>query len=291
MVFITQRTNRHIVKELDTSALHATYTGNSFGDFGIPGNNISRMAFPWGIAVDASSNIYVCDTKNQRIVKLDSSLVYVNSYSTTFTIGTPYAILFDSITGDLYVTGVWGNLWVRIERLTTALSSIVISPNLHPMKEMLFRPTGICRGFESDAFFVSGANLNIFETIETTNFSTFSIKGIDGEFSTWPQIQPTTLYNSIIKHSNGDIYVNNGQKIIRAYSSGANIINNGDSNVIAKSISGLKEAAGGTILVYVVDTQTIKRYDENLNFVEDIYYDQGDTIADDAYDVADFVEI
>jgi len=291
MVLVTQRTNRHIVKELDTTILPATYTGNSFGSFGVPGNNLTQMAFPWGITVDGSSNVYICDTKNQRIVKLDASLSYVDAYSTTFTIGTPYAILFDSVSGDLYVVGVWGNLWVRIERLTTALASVIISPNLHPMKDMLFRPTGISKGFDLDTFFISGANLNLFETTETTNFSTFVTKVIDGEVSTWPQIQPTTLYNSMIKHTNGDIYVNNGQKIIRAYFSSPDIINNGDSNIIAKSISGLKEAVGGTILTYAIDTQTLKRYDENLNFVEDIYVDIDDTIANDAYDIADFVEV
>lgn len=287
MLYVTQRTNRHIVKALDSSTAPAPYSSH-FGEFGVFGNDNARLAFPWGIAVDALSNVYVCDTKNQKIVKLDSSLNFVASYSTTFTIGTPYSILFDGTTNNLYVTGVWGNLWVRIERLTLALVSVKISDNLHPMKSMLFRPTGICRGFTADTFLISGANLNLFETTESTNFSLFIDRSLHGEVSTWPEVQNTVTYNSMFKHSDGNVYVNNGRKILRFNSSFVNI---GDSDVIAKSIIGLRPGTSGTMLTYAIDNQTIKRYDNNLNFVEDVYIDTDDTVQNDAYEIMDFAEI
>lgn len=287
MLYVTQRTNRHVVKSLDSSVVPATYVSH-FGEFGVFGNDDTHLAFPWGIAIDASSNVYVCDTKNQKIVKLDSSLNFVASYSTTFTIGIPYSILFDSSTNDLYVVGVWANLWVRIERLTLALVSVKISDNLHPMKDLYFRPTGICRGFTADTFLISGANLNLFETTESTNFSQFIDRSIHGEVSTWPKVQNTVTYNSIFKHSDGNVYVNNGLKILRFNSSFVNI---GDSDVIAKSILGLRPGTSGTMLTYSIDNQTIKRYDNNLNFVENVYIDTDDTVENDAYDIMDFAEI
>jgi hypothetical protein len=288
MLYVTQRTNRHIVKALNSSVTPAIYADYHFGEFGVPGSCNTHLAFPWGVTVDGLSNVYVCDTKNQRVVKFDSSLNFIAAYSTTFTIGIPYAIIFDASTNSLYVTGVWGNLWVRIEKLTIDLTSLIQSGNLHPMKSMYFRPTSICRGFETNSFLISGANINLFETTETVNFSTFIDRQIYGEVSSWPKIHSTILYNSIIKHSDGNVYVNNGKKIIRVNSSFVNI---GDSDVIAKSITGLKEGKLGSILTYAVDTQTVKRYDRNLNFVENVYLNGNYTIETDAYEIIDFAEI
>ncbi len=287
MLYVTQRTNRHIVKALNVISNPAVYSSH-FGDFGVPGASIDKMAFPWGVAVDSSSCVYICDTKNQRIIKLDANLNFIASYSTTFTIGTPYSILYDGTNNCIYVTGVWGNLWVRIEKLSLTLSSLIISGNLHAMKSMYFRPTGICRGFDNNSFLISGANLNLFQTVESANFSTFTNKSIHGEVSTWPKIQSTVLYNSIIQHTDGNVYVNNGQKIIRVNSSFVNI---GDSDIIGKQIIGLRQGKSGSMLTYCVDSQTIKRYDNNLNFIEDVYKTTDSTVQLDAYEVMDFAEI
>lgn len=288
-IYLTQRTNRHIAKSLSSDVAPATYTGNAFGTFGVPGGTSIALHNPWGITADSgTNNIYVCDSMNKRIVRLNSSLEIVDQYSTIDTIDTPYAIMFDSVTGDLYVVGVWNNRWVRIERLTTTLASIKVSGNLQPDSELLWRPTGISRGFAADSFLVVGANLDIYQTIESGTFSAFTTQAITGETSTYPQSYATNKYTSIVKHSNGDLYLNNSKMIIRANSSFVNI---GDSNILGKTIVGLKEVVGGTFLVYNVEEQTVRRYDENLNFLEDVYIDTGDTVSDDAYDVTDFVEV
>lgn len=286
--YLSQRTNRHAVKRLSSAVAPATYDSLSFGTWGIPGVTNSDLNFPWGVAADASDNIYVCDTNNKRIVKLDSSLAFVAAYDMTNTVGVPYSILFDSVSGDLYVAGVYGHLYVRIERITTALVQVRLSGNLNPMNDLWFRPTAICPDFTAGNFIVSGANLDLFITTETTSFSTFVQQAITGEVTSWPDVYTTTKFNGAIKHSNGDLYLNNGRKIIRVDSSYENI---GDSNVIAKTITGLKEGQSGTMLTYDADAQKIVRYDADLNFVEDVYEDSGSVIATDAYDVMDFVEI
>jgi hypothetical protein len=286
LIYVTQRTNRHVVKTLDTSTSPAHY-GTSFGSFEIKGGDSTRLAYPWGIASDLSSN-YVCDYENQRIVKLTSSLTYLTEYSTRLTIGNPCAILFDAITGDLYIAGVYNNAYVRVQRLTTSLINTRTSGNLNSAGDMWFRPTGICRGFAPNSFIVAGARLSLYQTIETTSFSTFTVQNIIGENTTYPKLFMTTVYNSIIKHSNGDIYLNNGKRILRINSLFTNI---GDSDFLSKTITGLKEGVDGSILVYLADSQKLTRRNENMNFVEDIYYTTASTIALDAFDIADFIEI
>lgn len=280
MVYITQRTDCHVLKSLDTTTLPAVYV-DSFGVFGVPGDTNTKLDYPWGLASDGS-NFYVCDKR--RIVKLNSSLAYVSEYDTTLTIGQPYAIYFEG--SSLYVVGMYKS-FVRIEKLSTALASLKVSGNLNS-DDIWFRPTGICRGFAADSFLISGCALDLFSTIETTSFSSFTIQSITGETTTYPELFMTTVYNSAIMHTNGDLYLNNGRKILRVNSSFVNV---GDSDDISKNITALKMSADGSLLTYNIDSQTIVRYDENLNFVEDIYSTTGSTLETNAYDVMDIIEL
>jgi hypothetical protein len=295
MLYITQRTNRHIVKKLSTTSLPAVYVSH-FGTFEVKGSGLTTFDNPWGVTHDTSNNIYVCDFENQRITKFDSSLAYITSYDTRTAgdsaIGNPCAILFDITTGNLYVAGVFDDAYVRIQRFTTSLTSVRISGNLNTAGQMWFRPTGICRGFISGRLLVAGCNLGLFQTIETSSFSSFTTENIVGETTSWPQLFTTTTYNSVIKHSNGNVYVNNGRQILRVSNTSPTMTNIGDSNVISNSlISGLKEGTGGSILTYLNDKQKIIRFNENMNFLGDVYWTTGVTVDSDAYDVVDFTEI
>lgn len=288
-IYLTQRTDRHVVKRLSADSMPATYD-LSFGVYKVPALTASNLNFPWGLTRDASGNIYVCDVRNNRIVKLNSNLSYLGSYSTLSTVGTPYIIYFDSITGDLYIVGtelIYGTA-IKIERITTSLVNVKTSGNMRAIKDLSFKPTTICRGFTADTFLIGGASLDLLETIESTNFSAFVVRSIYGETTTYPELFATTKYNGIIKHTNGNFYLNNGQRILKVNSSFVNI---GDSDFISKTIFGLRQGLSNTLLVYNADSQKIQRYDENLNFVEDVYVDSGDVIATDAYDIMDFIEV
>ena len=306
-IYLTQRTNRHVTKRLDSTAAQATYDSTFFGTWGVPGSTVGTLNYPWGITVDASGSIYVCDTENRRIVKFNSNLAYLTSYDTTTTVGIPYSIFYDSITGDVYVVGVeiiYG-VSVRIERLTTSLAQVLLSSNLGNLKDLSFKPVGICRGFTADKILVVGASLDIFETTETGTFSPFITRTVYREVTTYPELFTTTRYNGIVHHSNGDLYLCNCRKIIRALASisPSAFVNIGDSDSISKTIYGLKEGVGGTLLVYCADfsaiynpilgkySQKIMRFDDDLNFVDDVYIDSGSVIATDAYEVMDFVEV
>lgn len=286
MIYITQRSNRHIIKLLDTTVLPAEYV-DSFGQFKVKGSG-QKLASPCGITSDLDNNIYVCDFENQRVIKFDSSLTYLLEYSTRSSIGSPCAIMYDSLTGDLYVTGIYNYSYIRLQRLTVNLDSVKFSSNLNSIGDVSARPTGLCRGFDTNSFIVSGFSQWLYQTIETANFSNFELKVIFGEVNKYPKLFTTTLYNSIIKHSNNFLYLNNGKKILKVNELFENI---GDSKIISKTIFGLKECPNTTILTYINDDQKLIRLNQNMNFIEDIYYTTGNTIDFDAFDINDFIQI
>ncbi|MDO8640890.1 MAG: hypothetical protein Q7R33_05050 [Nitrosarchaeum sp.] len=290
-LFVAQRTRRHVVKRLSAASMPATYDGTSFGTYTIPGTSVVALNFPWGCTVDAANYVFVCDTANHRIVKLDSSLVYDSHYDTTATVGTPYAIFYDASTTDLYVVGIdlATNNYLKIQRLTTAFLSVKLSGNLNTIKDIWFKPTSICRGFLPNTILVSGANLDLFSTTESGTFSSFVQVPIVGETTTYPDLYATTQYFGMTQHSDGNLYLNNGRKILKVNSSYVNI---GDSDVISKTLWGLRESAiDNSLLIYNVDDMKIQRYDTDLNFVEDVYANSGSSIGTSAYDIMDFAEL
>ena len=160
-IILSQRTNRHVVKKLDSSYVYANAFGN-IANFGMdndptsnPIDNIS-LKFPAGITADSAGNVYVCDSKNSRIVKLDSNLAFINALDVSSTLGKPYAILFDSTTSDLYVAGIYINYQVSIARITTTLVVSKSGRNIYQdAKDRLY---GISRGFGANEFLVVVGN-------------------------------------------------------------------------------------------------------------------------------------
>lgn len=177
-ILMSQKTKRHIVKKLDS-----TYTYVSkFGTFGTSKTDNTGLNNPIGIAADASNNIYICDSKNSRIIKLDSNLAYIGSLDLDPSIipiadkrNHPYVIMFDSLTGDLYVVGVYKDLYMSIFRITTALA--IVKSNNNVYSEAKEKPYSICRGFGGNDFIVSlGKKLiKITEDTGTTFTATTSI--------------------------------------------------------------------------------------------------------------------
>jgi len=282
-LYLSQRTNRHVVKRLNSSNPSTfTYDSASFGTWQTSGSSTSLLSFPMGVAIDSSDNVYVCDNANSRIMKLNSSLAYVGAYDTSSTIGRPHQITYDSVSGDLYIVGKYAVTQLRIERITTALVTVRHSTSSLTLPGELYgNPMGIVKGFAANTFLIVGHNNDIGITTETPPFTTpLTSQAITGE-------DPKRYYG-IIKHStNGDLYLNDGTKILRVNSSFANI---GDSNKITKVATTFCETTNGQILVYNNDEQKITRFGENMNFIADTYIDSGDVIATDAYDIAGMVE-
>jgi len=277
-IYLSQRTSRHTVKKLDSSYSYE----NNFGSWGTIKTDNTGLNFPWGITADISNDIYVCDGNNKRIVKLDSLLNYVSNVDVSSTIGTPHAIFYDSINSDLYVAGIKDYKTISIARITTSLSISKYKSDIVNVDATNRQPVNISRGFNVNDFLISGMK-NLYRVTENGSFSTASIQSITGE---------TGSFFGHIKHSNGDLYMNvkydKRSKISRVDSS---YTNTGDSNIISKQSKYITENSAGDILIYNSDENKVTKYDQNLNFIEDIYQDSGSTVELDAKEIYGIIEI
>jgi hypothetical protein len=280
-IYIIQRTDRHVIKKYNSSSTPAVYINLEFGTFKVPGDDNTHLSYPNGMTIDIGNNIYICDTVNSRVVKLNPNFDFVASYDTSSTIGQPYTIMFDD--QYLYVVGVYGivpNL--RIEKLSiTTFTSVIHSADLLPIGKIFHFPTSICLSFNMDSFFVSGVNFGIYEI--SSDFLTIIQRIIVDDLGENPKI-----YMGMTMDENYDyLYLNNGKKLLKVDTS---LICVGKSEFISKSLLGLKNGAIGTLLFYNFDRQKVMRYDRNLNFIEDVVVHSGSSISDDAYEIMDYVE-
>jgi len=279
-IYVSQRSNRHVIKRLDSNTSPAIYDGRRYGIFG----EIGRLRFPSGITTNGE-DVFLCDYGNKRIVRLNFNLDIKEEFSTDGIIRFPRLIYYDYLTADVYVLGITPNFWnMQMMRFTVDVDDqmqlIKSSDYLGKMTNGLM-PMGLIRGFTGTSFIVCGLGNDLYITNEfLTGFTSFTSQTIEGEVP--------TRYMGIVRHSNGSMYLNNGNKILRVNYLFQNI---GDTNFIAKTLYGLKEAREKTLLTYNADTKTIIRYDEDLNFVEEIYTNSSYDIETDAIDIFDFEEI
>lgn len=276
-IYITQSTNRHIVKRLDSNITPALYDGVNYGLFGEEG----RLDFPTGIASN-DDYIFICDYKNDRIIKFDKDLNFLSEYLCNSY--KPYLIFYDAnYTNDLYILGVVVNRSsIKIERLSINLVSNKISDYIGTLHDGLM-PTGFCKSSNSTDILVTGCNNDILISTETySTFTSLVNMTISGQI---PQ-----RYMGIVNSGN-NIFLNDGTRIIKTDSTDySNIICIGKSNVVSKTTSILKDAVNGTMFIVDEDLLRILRYDQNLNFVSEVYKHTGSTIALDANSIADFIE-
>ncbi|RMG25485.1 MAG: hypothetical protein D6730_10780, partial [Bacteroidetes bacterium] len=86
ILYIADRWNHKIRKYDPHTGLVSTLAGTgAIGSTDGPGNT-ARFHAPWGIAADAVGNVYVADTKNQKIRKIDT-LGNVSTYAGTGSFG------------------------------------------------------------------------------------------------------------------------------------------------------------------------------------------------------------
>jgi hypothetical protein len=286
-LYVLQANNRHVIKRLDATSLPAVYDGTSFGTWGLPGSGTGALNSPRGLTSSAT-NIFIADTNNNRIVKLDLNLVYVGEYSTVSTVGQPHAIKYDTISGDLYIVGVYNNLYVRVERITTSLVSVKASGNLNAASTLWWMPNQIQLIWVANTLMITGNNLDTYLTTESiSSFSSLVQQPIIGETTTWPDLFATTRYFGFYYDSGSQVvFLNNGRKLLRADET---FTNTGDSDQISKDIRVIEQLWSNTLGIYNADAKKLVQYDYNLNYVADLFVGSGNVIATDAYDVTNML--
>jgi uncharacterized protein (TIGR03437 family) len=119
--------NDYAIRKISTSGIITTVAGN--GKYGYSGDNgqatTAQLGAPQGVTVDASGNLYIADTGNQRIRLVNTSGVITTiagtgmtgftgdgSAATAATFSSPVAVVVDA-SGNVYVADMHNN---RIRR-------------------------------------------------------------------------------------------------------------------------------------------------------------------------------
>ena len=116
-LFVTDTLN-HRIRKVTTGGVVSTLAGSTSG-FADGAGAVAQFFSPYGIAADASNNLYVADYSNHRIRRVtpqglvstiagNGSVTFVDGTGSTAQFYNPYGIVRDS-SGTLYVTELNGN--------------------------------------------------------------------------------------------------------------------------------------------------------------------------------------
>jgi DNA-binding beta-propeller fold protein YncE len=116
-------TNIHRIRKIDTSSNVTTFAGSGVQGCNNGTGTSAQFSYPQGLAVDSAGIVYIGDTTNHRIRKIDTSsnvttlagtgiIGYNNGPGTSAQFYSPYAVAVDSA-GNVYVND-FGNSLIRI---------------------------------------------------------------------------------------------------------------------------------------------------------------------------------
>lgn len=136
-VFVADSEN-HRIRKVDTEGMITTYAGNGQRGYGGDGGSATEalLAYPSGVAVDAAGNVYVADSWNHRVRRIDVSGT-ITTYAGNGILGYrgdgtaaarswlayPSGVAADSA-GNIYVADNWNHRIRRIDssRIITTLA-------------------------------------------------------------------------------------------------------------------------------------------------------------------------
>ena len=127
-VYVADASNNRI-RKIDTTGLVSTLAGSEYG-FADGSGTTTKFYEPSGVTLDNAGNIYVADTYNHRIRKIDSSgnvstlagdgsEGFSDGSGTVAKFGWPYGVAVDS-TGNVYVADTYNH---RIRKITQGTST------------------------------------------------------------------------------------------------------------------------------------------------------------------------
>jgi sugar lactone lactonase YvrE len=106
-------TGNSAIREINTTTLNISTIAGTLGTSGATGN---ELAGPQGFAFDASGNLYIADTGNNRIRKVDTAGA-VTTVPGTF--NQPWSVAISSKDGSLYIADFGSNRVLKVDPLGT----------------------------------------------------------------------------------------------------------------------------------------------------------------------------
>ncbi len=137
-LYIADR-NNHRVRRVDTAGVITTVAGTGANSYGGDSGQAAaaQINAPSGVAADASGNLYIADTLNSRIRKVDAATGIIstvagtgaNSYggdggaATSAQIQYPYGVAVDGA-GNLYIADTFNNRIRKVDAATGIISTV-----------------------------------------------------------------------------------------------------------------------------------------------------------------------
>ncbi len=220
-IFILQYASCKIRKIDATTQIISTFAGTGTCGFSGDGGmaTAAKLNFPSGIAVDSQGNVYVADTFNYRIRKIDTDGIITTIAGTGFNSDTgdngqaasarvslPVGVAVDS-QGNIYTNGNLAGTGGRIRKITPAgkISTILYSSNQNTLSIR-----GITLDKQDNLFLVdykTSSQTRIYQVDSDGNRTLFAGSGSQTEDFTPATSADFNSINDVVFDASGDLYV------------------------------------------------------------------------------------
>ena len=230
-VYVADEHNNR-VRKISTTGIVTTVAGN--GTYGFSGDNgpatAAKLAAPWGMAVDSAGNIYIADTDNNRVRKVDGNGVITTiagngtagskgdgSLGPAAELNEPLGLAVDAAGANLYIAD-FGNFLIRKVSLANDIMSTVVGKGTEssagdggaPLNAGLFDPEGVAIDNAGDLFISEARGNKIREVSASGVVSTIAGNGVaaysgDGSVATQASLAfPAAV---AVNSANGNVYI------------------------------------------------------------------------------------
>ena len=214
-------TSNHRIRKIDSKGNVSTFAGSGIQGFGNGPANTARLRYPVGVAFDTKGNLYVADSQNHRIRKIDSKgnvstfagsgvQGFQNGPASTAQFKFPYGLAFDT-TGNLYVADISNHSIRKIDNKgnvsTYAGTGIKGSTNGPAVTAQFKFPYGLAFDTKGNLYVTDSQNHRIRKIDSKGNVSTFAGSGTEG-FRDGPANTAQFAYpGKLVFDTKGNLYV------------------------------------------------------------------------------------
>jgi len=239
-IYIADSSN-HVIRKVDTSGNISTYAGNGSPGFTGDGTATSNsLSSPYGVAVDASGDLYIADSGNQRVRKVNTSGQMTtiagtgsagfdgDGMASAHNLNFPTAVAVDS-SGNVYIADEFNQ---RIRRVDTSGQMTTVAGNGTAAfsdgtatTSSLNLPTGVAADSAGNIFIADSANQRIRE-VSGGNIMTIAGNGsydFGGDGSAGVDAQIDSPAGVATVPTGGFVFSDLGNQRIRRVDSGGNI--------------------------------------------------------------------
>jgi tripartite motif-containing protein 71 len=181
---------------------------------GAPGTGNGLVDFPEGVTFDSSGNIYVVDTKHDRIQKFDATGNYLLQWGGTGTAsgqfmlsnGGAFGIAVDSTLGRVYVVdSSWttGSGYGRVQEFDTSGNFLKVLATPGAGQLQVSNPESVAVDSSGNVYIADSGNYRI----EVINSSGYYVRSIGGGYGSPPSDGQFTMTVGVAVDSTGNVYV------------------------------------------------------------------------------------